>query len=189
MAKTFAEWQPQDNSVSSIKIQRYALITLIIILMPVVFVTATEPVNSSKLLPLLPAPPAEWTADQAEDLTLPPAAATAAGLNMTHVVGTYRKGEATATVGLFDAVANPAFSAATTQSWSMPAIDTDMSTKSVTIDGYPGFETYAAGRKYGTLWIMVEKRFFVQIEAKNVEAGEVQAWARRLDLKKLAALK
>jgi hypothetical protein len=36
---------------------------------------------------------------------------------------------------------------------------------------------------------MVAKRYFVQIELTNLEPKELQDWIKRVDLKKLAALK
>ena len=62
--------------------------------------------------------------------------------------------------------------------------------KSVTIGGYPGFEKWDKGTKNGELTVVVNKRFLVQVEARNVD--DPKAMYDLLDatnLKKLAELK
>ena len=48
---------------------------------------------------------------------------------------------------------------------------------------------YENDQKHGTLWVMVAKRYFVQIETQGIEAKELQDWVKRIDLKKLAEIK
>ncbi len=62
-------------------------------------------------------------------------------------------------------------------------------TKSINLDGTPGFETYEKEGKHGTLWLMVAKRYLLQIETNGQEANELQEWLKRIDLKKLAEIK
>src|SRR6266568_3799589 len=61
--------------------------------------------------------------------------------------------------------------------------------KSVTIDGNPGFEAFEKESKHATLWVMIANRYFVQIELQNQDPKELQEWIKRVDLKKLAAIK
>ena len=61
--------------------------------------------------------------------------------------------------------------------------------KPVTIDGNPGFEAYEIEGKHSTLWVMVAKRYFVQIELQGADPKELQDWIKRVDLKKLAEIK
>jgi hypothetical protein len=42
---------------------------------------------------------------------------------------------------------------------------------------------------HATLWVMVAKRYFLQIELQNQDPKELQEWVKRVDLKKLAAIK
>ena len=53
----------------------------------------------------------------------------------------------------------------------------------------PGFETFENEGKHGTLWLMVAKRYILQIETQNQESKELQEWLKHIDLKKLAAVK
>ena len=59
----------------------------------------------------------------------------------------------------------------------------------MTIDGNPGFEAYENEQKHGSLWVMVAKRYFVEIELQKQDAKELQEWVKRVDLKKLAEIK
>jgi hypothetical protein len=59
----------------------------------------------------------------------------------------------------------------------------------VNIDGKPGFETFEKDTNHAALWVMIADRYFVQIELQNQEPGELQEWIKRVDLKKLAAVK
>ncbi len=43
--------------------------------------------------------------------------------------------------------------------------------------------------KHATLWIMIANRYFLQIELQNQDPKELQEWVKRVDLKKLAAIK
>ena len=58
-----------------------------------------------------------------------------------------------------------------------------------TIDGNPGFEAYEKESKHATLWVMVAKRYFVQIELTNLDPKDLPEWIKRVDLKKLSAIK
>ena len=65
----------------------------------------------------------------------------------------------------------------------------DLTGKPVTIDGNPGFEAYEKDRKHASLWVMIANRYFVEIELQNQEPKQLQEWAKRIDLKKLAGIK
>jgi hypothetical protein len=149
---------------------------------------APDVVDYSKLLPLLPEAPAAWTADKPDGST-----SDVGGFKLTNVHRDYRKGEGsdapTAAISILDSVSNPDYVIATTAAWSLNSESGEGYSKSVTIDGNPGFEAYEKDQKHGTLWVMVAKRYFVQIELTNLDPKELQEWVKRVDLKKLAAIK
>ena len=95
----------------------------------------------------------------------------------------------TAAISILDSVSNPDYVIATTAAWNLNSESGEGYSKSVTIDGNPGFEAYEKDQKHGTLWVMVAKRYFVQIELTNLDPKELQEWVKRVDLKKLAAIK
>jgi hypothetical protein len=147
-----------------------------------------DAVDYQKLLPILPDPPQGWVADKAEGST-----EDVGGFRITNVHRDYRKGEGdkapTAAISILDSVANPDYVNATTAAWKNNSETDEGYGKSVTSDGNPGFEAFEKENKHATLWIMIANRYFVQIELQNQDPKELQVWVKRVDLKKLAAIK
>jgi hypothetical protein len=145
-------------------------------------------VDYAKLLPILPDPPPGWSADKPEGST-----ADVGGFRITNVHRDYRKGEGnkvpTAAISILDSAANPDYVAATTAAWNFKSETVEGYSKSITIEGNPGFEAYEIEGKHSTLWLMIAKRYFLQIELQNQDPKELQEWLKRVDLKKLAAIK
>ena len=145
-------------------------------------------VDYTKLLPLLPDAPSGWTADKPNGST-----SDAGGFKLTNVHRDYHKGEGekapSAAISFLDSVANPDYVSATTEAWKSNSDTSEGYAKSVNIDGNPGFETFEKDTKHAALWVMVADRYFVQVELQNQEPGELQEWIKRVDLKKLAAIK
>ena len=147
-----------------------------------------DSVDYQKLLPILPDAPQGWAADKPEG-----SMEDAGGFRITNVHRDYRKGEGenvpTAAISILDSVANPDYVTTTTAAWNNTNETSEGYGKSVTIDGNPGFETFEKEGKHATLWIMVANRYFLQIELQNQDPKELQEWVKRVDLKKLAAIK
>ena len=105
----------------------------------------------------------------------------------------YRKGEGdnvpTAAISILDSVANPDYVSATTAAWNNTSETNEGYSKSITINGNPGFEAFEKDTKHATLWVMIANRYFLQIELQNQDPKELQGWVKRVDLEKLAALK
>jgi len=151
-------------------------------------VLVPDVVDYSKLLPILLEAPAGWTAEKPEGSTTD-----VGGFKITNVHRDYHKGEGTnaptAAINILDSAANPDYVTATTAAWNLKTESTEGYSKSVTIDGNPGFEAYEKEQKHATLWVMIAKRYFLEIELQNQEPKELQEWVKRVDLKKLAAIK
>lgn len=145
-------------------------------------------VDYKKLIPILPDAPSGWTAEKPEGST-----DEVAGFKITNVHRDYRKGEGddvpTVSISILDSAANPDYVTSTTASWSQSSDTAEGYSKAVTIDGNPGFEAYENDRKHGSLWVMVAKRYFVEIELQKQDAKELEEWIKRVDLKKLAEIK
>jgi hypothetical protein len=145
-------------------------------------------VDPAKLIPLLPEPPAGWTAEKAEG-----SSDDVGGFKITNVHRDYQKGEETelprASISILDSVANPDYVEATTNGWKQNSETPEGYARSVTIDGNPGFEAYDKDQKQATLWLMVAKRYFITVELHNLEPKELQDWIKKVDLKKLAEIK
>src|SRR6267378_6398887 len=147
-----------------------------------------DAVDYQKLLPVLPDPPQGWIADKPEGST-----EDVGGFRITNVHRDYHKGEGdkapTAAISILDSVANPDYVSATTAAWNNNSESSEGYSKSVTIDGNPGFEAFEKDSKHATLWVMIANRYFLQIELQNQDPSELQEWVKRVDLKKLAAIK
>jgi hypothetical protein len=147
-----------------------------------------EVVDFSKLLPIVPNPPDGWTADKAEGST-----DDIGGTKITSVHRDYKKGDGdtapTTSISILDSAANPDYVASTTAAWNMSTSTPEGYTKTLTIDGMPGFETFENEGKHGTLWLMVAKRYVLTIETQNQEAKDLQDWLKRVDVKKLSEIK
>ena len=147
-----------------------------------------DAVDYQKLLPILPEPAPGWVADKPEGST-----EDVGGFRITNVHRDYHKGEdakaPTAAISILDSVANPDYVNATTAAWNNNSETSEGYGKSVTIDGNPGFEAFEKENKHSTLWVMIANRYFVQIELQDQDPKELQEWVKRVDLKKLAAIK
>ena len=147
-----------------------------------------EAIDYQKLLPILAEPPSGWTADKPEGST-----EDVGGFKITNVHRDYNKGEGekalSTAISILDSVANPDYVSATTEAWKSNSDTSEGYAKSVSIDGNPGFETFEKDTKHAALWVMVANRYFVQIELQNQDPKELQDWIKRVDLKKLAAIK
>ena len=147
-----------------------------------------DSVDYQKLLPVLPDAPPGWSADKAEGST-----EDAGGFKITNVHRDYHKGEGanapTAAISILDSVANPDYVSATTAAWNNTSETSEGYSKPVTIDGNPGREDYDKEQKHASLWILIANRYFLQIELQNQDPKELQEWVKRVDLKKLAAIK
>ena len=169
-------------------------------------------VDPAKLMPVLPEAPAGWTAEKAEG-----SSDDVGGFKITNVHRDYRKGEGTnaptASISILDSVANPDYVETATAGWNQNSETPEGYSKSVTIDGNPGFEAFekdqdatskAPGAKsdsptatptaspphgHASLWVMIAKRYFLEIELQNQDPKELQEWVKRIDLKKLAEVK
>jgi hypothetical protein len=147
-----------------------------------------DAVDYQKLIPVLPDAPEGWTADKAEGST-----EDVGGFRITNVHRDYRKGEGDkvpiAAISILDSAANPDYVSATIEAWHNASETSEGYSKSVTIDGNPGFEAFENEDKHATLWVMIANRYFLQIELQDQDPKELQEWVKRVDLKKLAAIK
>ena len=147
-----------------------------------------EVVDFKLLLPLLPEAPPGWKADPPEGST-----EDLGEMKLTNVHRDYQKEEAgdapTTAISILDSAANPEYVESTTSAWDADTSDVDGYSKKLSIDGMPGFETFENEGKHGAVWLLVAKRYFLQIETSGQDPKELQEWLKRIDLKKLAEVK
>jgi len=145
-------------------------------------------IQATRLIALLPEPPAEWSADKPEGSTTE-----SEGFQITTVGRTYVKGTAddapTATINIIDSANNQQFQDATKAMWSATSNTPEGYDKAITVAGLPGFEHFANADQTGVLWVIAGGRFFVQVETTRQPATDLEGWLTRIDLKKLSAIK
>ena len=147
-----------------------------------------EVTDYKKLLPVLPEPPEGWKAEPAEGSTDDVGETQIATVHRDYVKGE-GDGAFITSISILDSIANPGYVEATTSAWTSNTSDANGYTKSITVDEMPGFETFENEGKHGTLWLIVAKRYILQIESTGQDASELQNWLKRIDLKKLAEVK
>ncbi|HEV3410741.1 MAG TPA: hypothetical protein VG095_10635, partial [Chthoniobacterales bacterium] len=139
---------------------------------------AGDVVDYTKLLPILPEPPDGWKADEAEGSTDDMGEA-----QISTVHRDYSKGDTpdapTTSISILDSVASPEYVDLTTAGWTRSETTPEGYTKSVTIEGMPGFETFETDGKHGTLWLLVAKRYFLQIETTGQDPPALEPLVQR----------
>ncbi|PYK30517.1 MAG: hypothetical protein DME57_06645 [Verrucomicrobia bacterium] len=145
-------------------------------------------VDPAKIFPILPEPPSGWTAEKPEG-----SSDDVGGFKITNVHRDYQKGEGNdapkAVINILDSVGSPEYVESVTAGWKETPDSAEGYAKKVTIDGNPGFEAYEKDQKQASLWVIVAKRYFVEVELTNLDPKELQTWIKLVDLKKLAEIK
>ena len=114
-------------------------------------------------------------------------------VKMSQADGTYSEDgkDGNAKITIMDYGAMPGMAAGMAP-WASMDIDNDSDTeytKSVTISGIKGLETYNKTNKNGSLVLMVGGRFLVSIEVNTLPSETLKAAAEAMKLSDLAALK
>ena len=141
-----------------------------------------------QLIPFLPSAPAGWAAEPAQGTTTE-----IDDLKLSTAQRSYHMGDAdeppTASVTIIDFAKNQRYLDGITSVWQLKLETPDGYDKPVEIDGVRGFEHYAKAAQAGSLTAIVAGRFFIQVELTKRDPKELRDWFKRIDLKKLAALK
>jgi len=149
---------------------------------------AVEPVEFAKLLPFLPDRVEGFVAEKPQGST-----SSAMGFQLTEVSRVYHKGtsdgDETVTVKLTDGAGNQFFTAAHAAVTEFNTDSTEGYEKGLKLDGFPAIERYTNESHDGSLTVFIASRYLVEIDIDGLDSKEMQAWWKRLDAKKLAALK
>ncbi len=76
--------------------------------------------------------------------------------------------------------------------WAMGEVDRETETgyeRTTTVNGYKAMEKYDTEDKDGGIQVLVEGRFMIEIEGRNVSMDAIKAALDKIDVKKLASLK
>lgn len=146
-----------------------------------------EPVHFQQLINTLPKATIGWSAAKAQGETN-----SFIGLGISEASRQYHKNDKTIEITVFDWAYNFGFYAPFTLSADYSQETSAGYNKGIKIGNIPGREEFDYQSKDGKLSILVDERFFVQIEGKNLDnAKELYQWWKKVDrqsLTKLAAL-
>jgi len=147
-------------------------------------VTPVNPVSVKDLLALLPAP-AGWERERptGERPTTP--------VNFVNVMVRLMKGDATVTAKITDTALNQVLVAplATSLAGNDDRKTSNGYEKAIRVGDSPAFEKWDAATKSGTVTVVVNKRFIVEIDGSSIDDPKVlHEILEKIDLRKLADL-
>lgn len=139
-----------------------------------------EPVSLQELIEYLPPVPSGWTAEKPKGQTN-----SFGNYSIAHIKQTYSRNDKTMTVTIFDWAFNSALYLPFILSTEFSQESTEGYNKGIKIGEIPGREEYDYHTKDGSLNLLINQRFFVQIDGKNIEETELREWWELLDYRAL----
>ncbi len=140
-----------------------------------------EPISFQELIDYLPPAPEGWTAAK------PKGEKNSLGdYSVSQVRQTYTNGDKKITVGIFDWSFGSALSLPFSLANEFSRESTEGYNKGIEIDGVPGRAEYSYESRQGSLNLLVDSRFLVQIDGTNIDDSELREWWRLIDLQSLS---
>ena len=136
----------------------------------------TDPISFRDLIGYLPQSPKGWTAEKPKGQTN-----SFGGYSVSQVKQSYFQKDKTMTVSIFDWAFNSALYMPFLLSTEFSQESTEGYNKGIKIGNIPGRENYDYYTKDGSLNLLINRRFFVQIEGKNIEESELRQWWKAID--------
>ncbi len=145
--------------------------------------TPVDPVSFRELINQLPNPPLGW------ERTEPEGSTTSMGeFRVSQAEATYRQGDRRIQISLIDSVYNPALHAPFLIAASFSQESTSGFDRGLTFGSHPGRESYTNDSRSGTLAVLVERRFIVEIKGSDIEANDLRQWWDRLNIRQLEGM-
>ena len=139
------------------------------------------PVSFQELLDYLPDPPQEWTAQKPQGQTN-----SFGNYSVSQVKQTYSYQDKQMTVSIFDWAFNAALYVPFLLTTEYSQESTEGYNKGIKIGDIPGREEYDYSTQDGSLNLLIDRRFFVQIDGDNIEETELREWWELIDFPSLA---
>ena len=143
--------------------------------------TETDPVSFQDLIAYLPQSPRDWTAEKPKGQT-----SSFGDYSVSQVKQTYFQKDKTMTVSIFDWAFNSALYMPFLLSTEFSQESTEGYNKGIKIGNIPGRENYDYYTKDGSLNLLINRRFFVQIDGDNIEETELREWWSMIDSNSLS---
>ena len=147
--------------------------------------TDTELISFKDLMEYLPNTPRGWTAQKPQGETN---SFGDYGISQVSQTFKHEDNDKQIKVSIFDGAFNAIVSAPLQLTTQLNRESTESYNKAITIDDIPGREIYNYSNKKGSLHLLVDNRFLVQIEGSNIEETDLQDWWRSLDRQSLSAI-
>ena len=147
--------------------------------------TDTELISFKDLMEYLPNTPRGWTAQKPQGETN-----SFGDYGISQVSQTFKDedNDKQIKVSIFDGAFNAILFTPLQLTTQLNRESTESYNKAITIDDIPGREIYNYSNKKGSLHLLVDNRFLVQIEGSNIEETDLQDWWRLLDRQSLSAI-
>lgn len=141
---------------------------------------SVEPISFKELLNYLPSAPRGWQAQEPEGETN-----SFANYSISQVSQAYVNGDKRMEVKIFDWAFNSALYTPFLLSTEFSQESTAGYNKGIKIDDMPGREEYTYSRQAGSLNLLVNNRFLVQIDGRNIDEPELREWWQLIDYQSL----
>ena len=142
-----------------------------------------KPISFKELIGYLPRSPRGWTTEKPKGQTN-----SFGGYSVSQVKQSYVKKDKTMTVSIFDWTFNSALYLPFLLSTEFSRESTDGYNKGVEIGDIPGRQSYNYQTKDGSLNLLIDRRFFVQIDGDNIEEKELREWWEKIDSDSLSQI-
>ena len=142
---------------------------------------SVEPVSFKELIDYLPQAPQGWQALEPKGETN-----SFGSYGISQVSRVYTQGNKKMEVSIFDWAFNSALYTPFLLSTEFSQESTESYNKGIKINDIPGREEYIYRNKEGSLNLLVNNRFLVRIDGKNIEDFELREWWQLMDYESLA---
>lgn len=142
-----------------------------------------KPVSFKELIKYLPKAPKNWKTEKPMGETT-----SISKYSISQVSQAYRQEDKEISISIFDWAFNAALYTPFLLTTEFSQESTEGYNKGIKIDDIPGREEYTYSSKKGSLNLLVDGRFFVQIDGKNIEEQELREWWQLIDQKSLGKI-
>ena len=142
-----------------------------------------DPVSFKELIEYLPKPPQGWRAEKPSGQTN-----SLGGYSISQVDRAYSKGNKSIKVSIYDWAFNSALYTPFLLATEFSQESTEGYNKGIKIGDIPGREEYTYASQTGSLNLLVNSRFLVQIDGNNIEDTELREWWQRMDRQSLTKI-
>lgn len=145
---------------------------------------SNKPISFKHLIEVLPQLPAGWTATDPRGQTI-----SFGNYSVSEVEHTYSQGDKKVRIKIIDCAYNSALYAPFLMSTEFSQESTEGYNKGIKIGDILGREEYDYGSQSGSLNLLAEQRFFIQINGDNLDNSEqLREWWQAIDLDTLSEL-